>query len=362
MASGSPPVEENVQTDDSAPEEGFHEFASAWLESRKPDLTAASYEDYRWALTHHLLPYFKDHKLSEITVREVDAFKAYKLTEAVLSPNVINKVLTRLSQVLSVAVDYELIVSNPAGGKRRRVKGTRPRRLHAEPEQLMCLLKAAEAVPSDDPKERKAALLGGRGRVLLATLAGAGLRIDEALSLQRRHVNTARGTITVERSKTDAGIRVVELPPALCEELALYLDSSKFKRPTDYVFPTSTGKKDNRNNVRRGLFVKAIERANPVLIEKGIEPLGDVRPHGLRRSYASLRLWRRPGIRVEADRPHRCEVHPQRLRAVGEAAGEDDRGREEGVRPGRRVGLLEHSGTRTVRHARPRHGCRAKRD
>ena len=26
-------------------------------------------EDYKWALTHHLLPWFKDYRLSEITKR-----------------------------------------------------------------------------------------------------------------------------------------------------------------------------------------------------------------------------------------------------------------------------------------------------
>ena len=87
----------------------------------------------------------------------------------------------------------------------------------------------------------KKALLGGRGRPLLAVLAGAGLRIDEALSLQRRHVNLARGMLTVERAKTEAGVRVVDLTPALRDELATYLDGSAFRKPTDYAFPTSIG-------------------------------------------------------------------------------------------------------------------------
>ncbi|MFN2629609.1 MAG: tyrosine-type recombinase/integrase [Gaiellaceae bacterium] len=131
-----------------------------------------------------------------------------------------NKTLTRLSQILSLAAEYELIPANPAAGKRRRVKSTRPRRPWVEPEQLMTLLEAAGG---------KKPLLGGRGRPLLAILAGTGLWIDEAVSLQRRHVNTAKGTVTVERSKTDAGVRVVELAPALRDELATYLDRSKFK-------------------------------------------------------------------------------------------------------------------------------------
>jgi integrase len=262
------------------PEPTFHAFASEWLEARRPELGERTYDDYRWALTHHLLPWFKDHRLSEITVREVDRYKAAKLVEGVLSPNTINKTLTRLSQILALAAEYDLIPANRAAGKRRRVNGTKPRRLWVEPEQLMTLLDAAGGTKP---------LLGGRGRPLLATLAGAGLRIDEALSLERRHVNLAKGTLTVAKSKTEAGIRVVDLTPALRDELATYLDRSPFKKPTDLVFATSAGRKHGRQNVRQRLFMKAIERANVRLAELGIEPLGDVRPHGLRRTFASLR-------------------------------------------------------------------------
>ena len=262
------------------PEPTFHEFASEWLGARRPELGDRTYEDYKWSLTHHLLPFFKSHRLSEITVREVDRYKTAKLAEGTLAANTVNKTLTRLSQILSLAAEYELIPANPAGGKRRRVKGTKPRRPWVEPEQLPSFLEAAVG---------KKPLLGGRGRPLLATLAGAGLRIDEALSLERRHVNLAKGTLTVAKSKTDAGVRIVELTPALRDELATYLDRSQYKKPTDLVFPTSSGRKDNRQNVRQRLFMKTIARANVRLAELKIEPLGDVRPHGLRRTYASLR-------------------------------------------------------------------------
>jgi hypothetical protein len=49
------------------------------------------------------------------------------------------------------------------------------------------------------------------------------------------------------------------------------------------------GNADNRNNVRRRLLVKATEAANKKLVELGIEPIGQVSPHGLRRTFASLR-------------------------------------------------------------------------
>ena len=188
-----------------------------------------------------------------------------------------NKTITRLSQILGTAAEYGLVPANAAAGKRRRLKGTKPRRAWVEPEQLPLLLEHAEP------------LLAGRGRPLLSTLAGAGLRISETLGLERRDVNLVKGTLTVRQSKTDAGVRIVDLTPALRDELAVWLDKSAFRQPGDLVFPTQRGGPDNRNNVRKRLLVKAIEAANPKLVELGIEPIGAVSPHGLRRTFASLR-------------------------------------------------------------------------
>ncbi len=267
-----------TEVDDSRPEPTFHEFASEWFAAKSQEgLGERTLDDYKWALSYHLLPYFGEMRLSQITKRDVDAYKTFKAAEGILAANTINKTLTRLAQILELAVEYELIPANPAAGRRRRLKGTKPRRPWVEPEQLMTLLDAAEP------------LLAGRGRPLLAVLAGAGLRIDEALSLQRRHVNLAKGTLDVERSKTDAGTRVVDLTPALRDELAVWLDRLPNKTANDLVFPTLKGKKDNRQNVRRRLFVTAIERANKRLAELGIEPIGKVAPHGLRRTFAALR-------------------------------------------------------------------------
>lgn len=258
----------------------FHQFSSRWLHDRRHELEATTIADYEWALSQHLLPFFAGHSLSEITVQEVDRYRTWKLAEGKLGPTSINKTITRLSQVLGVAVEYGLVGANPAAGRRRRVKGVRPKRLWVEPEQLMALLEAAE---------KPTKLLAGRGRALLATLAGTGLRIDEALSLKREDINLVKATITVRKSKTDAGIRVVDMPPALRDELAAYLADSPLQAPGDLAFGTSTGGKQSATNVRRRLFAVAIERANVRLAELGIEPLGAVRPHGLRRTFASLR-------------------------------------------------------------------------
>ena len=88
--------------------------------------------------------------------------------EGRLSPGTLNKTLTRLAQVLEQAVEYGHLPSNPAAGKRRRVKATAPRRSWLEPEQVAPLVAAAGVrgqrggKTSPDPRTR------ARSRLLCA--------------------------------------------------------------------------------------------------------------------------------------------------------------------------------------------------
>ena len=254
----------------------FHEFASEWLEARQAELRPRTVKDYRWALTYHLLPFFKDHRLDQITVAEVDRYKLSKVREGKLAPAQINKTLKRLSQILDVALDYEHIASNPAvsRGGRRRVKETAPRRTWVEPEQLMALLDGA-------PR---------RHRAVIATLAGAGLRVGELCALDWRDLDLATGTLVVQESKTPAGRREVDLPSGLVTELWTLAATSTRTDPDDPVFIGRRGTRHSTDNVGRRLK-SAINKANVRLEELGIAEIsGQVSPHSLRRTYASLRF------------------------------------------------------------------------
>lgn len=319
-----PPVAETVEAPKEEPT--FHQFASEWLEQRRPELGPRTYEDYKWSLSYHLLPYFASFRLSQITKRDVDAYKTHKLNEGILNANTINKTLTRLAQILELAAEYEMIPANPASGRRRRVKGTKPRRAWVEPEQLPVLLDVSEK------------LLRGRGRPLLATLAGAGLRIDEALSLEWRDVSLTRGTLTIRKSKTEAGVRTVDLTPALVEELKGWQHKTPHADATNYVFATLNGGKDNRHNVRRRLLVTAIEKANEELSKL---KMGDREGKPARATpnvrVPSLRCRGRRRLHGGAARPHRPDVHAEDLHARCEAARPSDSGGAGAVQPGSRL-------------------------
>jgi integrase len=268
------------------PEPTFHEFASEWLEARRPELRERTAADYEWALSCHLLPFFAKHRLSEISVEEVDRYRAAKVREGRLSPNVVNKTLTRLAQVLEVAVEYGHLDRNPARGRRRRLKATRPKRTWLEPEQAAPLLDAAGAIDadrrSDDP--------GGR-RAMLATLILAGLRIGELTALRWRDVDLASGRLRVGDAKTDAGRRTVDLSPALRDELAAHKATTRHAGPGELVFCTRSGRAQNRNNIRRRILLAAVKLANEEIAEgdEVASPLPDgLSPHALRHTFASL--------------------------------------------------------------------------
>jgi integrase len=163
---------------DPAPTQGvdptFHEFASDWFATKELEVETNTANHYRNDLTNHLLPFFKGHHLSQITVAEVDRYRPRKVREAAeitaaaesgtpmvvsyvdrrgrtyrrqarpLSARSINMHIDLLAQILAVAVDHGHLPSNPAVGKRRRLKTSKPRPVHLDSaEQIAILLEAA---------------------------------------------------------------------------------------------------------------------------------------------------------------------------------------------------------------------------
>lgn len=274
-----------------APAPTFHEFASEWLATRRHEFAARTVEDYELALSHHLLPFFKDHRLSEITAQEVDRYKAGKvrereqgLVERPLSNRTINKTLTRLGQILDAAVRYDLIDYNPLKTKVEKLKEAEPKRARLTGEQVQALLRAA-----------------GPHRTLLATaIMAGGLRVSELTHLRWRDLDLRDGLLNVAASKTAAGVRQVVLEPELVQLLREHKDTAEWTEPDDFVFAGRIREKPReRNSVRTRILYRAIEMANEQLAAEDRPPLPDgITFHSLRRTYAALRaeLGEHPAI------------------------------------------------------------------
>jgi integrase len=200
-----------------------------------------------------------------------------KAPGARLGPGQVNQTIETLAQILEAAQEYGILdpnQRNPARGRRRRMREPKPQRSWVEAEQLPSLLEAAK--PSL--------------RALLSTLAGAGLRVGEAVALNWSNVNLATGTIRVGKAKTDAGTgREVDLPLGPADELRAHRARCRGARPSDPVFVNQRGRRQTVRNVEKRIKT-AIRKSNLRLTELGIEPISErVTPHSLRRTYASLR-------------------------------------------------------------------------
>jgi integrase len=271
----------------------FHEFASKWIPGLA-HLGERTIEDYKWALSCHLLPFFADHRRSQITIAEVDRYKTRKVREREpphvkrpLSNNSINKTIKRLAQILDVAVEYGHIAANPGSGRRRRLKADSPRRVRLEAEQVATLLDVA-----------------GEHRALLATaIMAGGLRVSELTGLRWRDVNLAEHRISVAGSKCNAARREVHIAPDLRDALADHKPSSQFSTPEDYVFSTRRETRRDRNTVRTRILYPAIERANARLEADGLAAISPAATfHSLRRTYASLMAKTEPTRRTRRRR------------------------------------------------------------
>jgi integrase len=286
----------------------FEELASEWLEVASPGWKESTAEHYRWALGKHLLPFFAKHRITAITVKEVDRYRGLKVRDSKqreekrrawlakqpatrgslpqsLSIRSINNTIRVLGTVLELAVEYGYIQSNPAQGRKRLLREPKRSRSYLQPEQVAALLKAAGKLDRDTGESDS-----GRRQPLLAVLALAGLRISEALDLRWRDVDPSARWFQVAEAKTHAGIRQVHLTPVLRKLLLEYRLRTPHSGPNDRVFPTKKGKRDNPSNIRNRLLTAAVRLANEELRRQGHQEIADITPHSLRRTYISLEL------------------------------------------------------------------------
>jgi integrase len=192
-----------------------------------------------------------------------------------LSPTTINKSINILQAVLALAVEYRHIPSNPAAGRRRRLKPPARRPVHLDTtEQIRALLDAAGELDRDTrwPTTDR--------RPLIATLMLAGPRTHELCGLLWRDVDLANGRIHIGRSKTQAGLREIPLLALLRDELAAHKASSYRAGHNDPVFPTGTGGRRDKDNIRNRILAAAITRADQRLDDRGQPPLpAGLTPH-----------------------------------------------------------------------------------
>jgi integrase len=294
----------------------FAVVARQWLDSRR-DRAPQTWEMYRIQIERHLIPAFGNHRIDQIRPEHVETWKqaAWKRSPesaGTLSRTTVNNILQQLRAVLNYAMGLELIRFNPAD--KSRVSGIRKQRkakqasVDAIPkEKVLTVEQAAAAIAKADD---------GLHRTFIKTALMTGCRVGELQALQWEGLDLEAGTLDVHQAlarepgekqangrakygsskaligppKSDASYRTVTLPGDLVRDLKAWFLRTRFKGPTDFVFPNSLGGPLHRSYLSKGLHA-ALDRAG----------VPRITVHGCRHSYASWLLMQgRPVTQVAA--------------------------------------------------------------
>jgi integrase len=329
----------------------FGAFARAFLAEHAVETAGNTRDLNENLLEHHLAPYLDRMRLSQISWSAVDNYKKQQLMVMQriraarasgtvlrdwrnrplrLSERTINMSIGLLAMILDEAVrrpDIDL-AANPARDKKLRVKiPKRTVRDWLEPDEVMTQFEAAEEV--DDPvrpeTERKACEVrrlrdqegltinqiaqqlkmseGGvcwlharhkprivsRRRAIIATLSASGTRNTELCLLRWQDFDFQRSKIRIPASKTNRGVREIDMTPWLREQLLAYNASLGEVRPEDPVFPTRNGSFRNKGNLNRRVIAPVQRAAAALRSERGLAPLPTgMSAHVFRRTYITL--------------------------------------------------------------------------
>jgi integrase len=212
-----------------------HDYVLETLADRQ--LRPRTRETYGDQFRLHIDPDLGDIPLAKLTPMMVRHWHA-GLTRKGLSANTAAKVYRLLRSILNTSVDDGVLARNPCTIKGAGVERADERGI-ATVEQVWA---AADAMPE-------------RMRVIVLIAGFVGLRVGEILGLERRHIDSLHRTIAVEQQeqqltdgtlitgppKTDAGKRVIAVPPPVFAELETHLTRFAGPGPRGRVFPGEKG-------------------------------------------------------------------------------------------------------------------------
>ena len=161
----------------------FNEWADLWFEHHKENVKPTTAEGYRYTLKI-LKDYFGRRRLSEIKVMDIEQFLK-SLQKQGRSNSALAQCRGMLFQIFNKAVANDYLVKNPVVFAEKMRKGPPKRKEAFTAEEVRYLM---ENLPENK--------IGWSIRLLLAT----GMRTQELLGLEPRHIAKDGSTITIEQA------------------------------------------------------------------------------------------------------------------------------------------------------------------
>jgi integrase len=235
----------------------FKEYAREWAATYQGrtsrGIRPETLLDYKADLERHAIPFFGHLELAEIEPRDLKALAAY-LAGKGLAPATVRCILGPVRALFATAYEDGLIRTNPAAGLRL-----------AQPNQHG--QQAKRKALSEAELQRFLAALPPEWRLFFEFLAHTGLRIGEAIALTWNDVDLGKRRLHVRRRlyrgrldtpKSDYGLRIIPLAPALTQALW----RMRGTRPGDaVVFSSEAGGYLDPSNTRARVLKPAARKA-----------------------------------------------------------------------------------------------------
>jgi integrase len=129
-------------------------------------------------------------------------------------------------------------------------------------------------------------LVIGPRRAVIVTLGLAGPLVTELCELDNKDEDLAKARFFIQDSKTEAGLRDVDIHGRLLSELLIHrtqVGSGELDAP---AFPTRTGNRRSKDNVRLRIVDPVVAHANEIRASRKQPPIHvHVTPHTFRRTY-----------------------------------------------------------------------------
>jgi len=228
----------------------FEKYAEQYLDYSKANKARSTYQRHDRNNIAHLVSFFKNRYIFEITPQMIEKYKAMRLKK--VSPATVNRELACLKHMFTKAIEWGYVKENPA--KKVKLLKEPPGRLrYLRPEEVEKLLNAcADYI-----------------RPIVVTALNTGMRKGELLRLKWANVDLKNRKITVINSKNNES-RVIPINQTLFKELSALSKEGK----GEDVFSDRNG--HPFGDIKKG-FSAALKRA-------GIK---DFRFHDLRHTFGS---------------------------------------------------------------------------
>ncbi|MDR4886254.1 site-specific integrase [Fredinandcohnia sp. QZ13] len=246
----------------------FGQFARQWFYVEYcPSISTSTFGVSRSILERHIIPYFNDQHLHEITTSDIDEFYE-KIESERYTDRTITSIFTLLSTLFRVANKKGYVDKNPMEGKMKMLKKPKSNFVPWNNDEFSMFL---EVVRKDNDG------------LMYEFALGSGLRIGEILALRWGDIDFKQGTVIVR------GRRYTSRIPLLSYLLPKLQDHKKKQasindplgksdnNESQLVFPNKYGEIQNQSVVRAKLK-RLLEKAN----------VRNIGFHGLRQMHLLL--------------------------------------------------------------------------